>query len=223
MKLSKIPELVPSRFTVDIEVENTHSYQLSNGVVVHNTVSQLVDASSGMHPRHSKYYIRRYRISASDPLFKMMKAQGVPYSPENGQTEDNATTFVFSFPIKSPDSTTVFKNDLTAKQQLTRWLEVKTNYTEHNPSVTISIDNDEWVSSANWVLKNWDMVGGLSFLPKDDFMYQQAPYEEITEKKYNEMLKSFADIDYSQILLYEKEDATEGAKTLACSNGVCEL
>ena len=126
------------------------------------TLSQLVDSSSGMHPRHSQYYIRRIRIAAHDPLFKMMKAQGVPYYPEVGQSRDDANTYVLEFPVEAPKGS-IYKDDLTAIEQLEHWKIVKENYTEHNPSVTISVSDDEWLSVANWVYENWDLVGGLSF------------------------------------------------------------
>lgn len=131
------------------------------------TVSQTVDCSSGMHPRHSQYYIRRIRISATDSLFKMLKDQGVPCTPEVGQTPENATTYVLDFPVKAPDGS-VFKDDLTAIQQLEYWKMVKVNYTEHNPSVTVSVGDNEWIEVADWVYKNWDIVGGLSFLPRSN-------------------------------------------------------
>ena len=187
------------------------------------TVSQLVDASSGMHPRHSKYYIRRVRISATDSLFKMLKDQKVPYQVEVGQTIDTAATFVLEFPIKAPDSTETFRNDVTAIQQLEHWLQVKANFTEHNPSVTVSVGDDEWIQVAAWLQTYWDLVGGLSFLPRYNHVYPLAPYEEITKEKYEELASAFPDIDFSQILLYEKDDETQGAKELACSAGSCEL
>lgn len=186
------------------------------------TVSQLVDASSGMHPRHAKYYIRRIRIASTDSLFKMLKDQGVPYYPEVGQTVDDASTYVVEFPVKAPGGST-FKNDLTAMDQLKHWKIVKENFTEHNPSVTVSVGENEWITVANWIYENWDIIGGLSFLPRSDYVYQMAPYEEIDEARYNEMTKNFVDIDFSKIVTYERVDETQGAKELACVAGVCEI
>ncbi|MCL5781763.1 MAG: ATP cone domain-containing protein [Patescibacteria group bacterium] len=185
--------------------------------------SQTFDCSSGMHPRHAKYYIRRVRIASTDSLFKMLKDQGVPYFPEVGQTIENATTYVLEFPVMAPKGTTVFKNDMTAIEQLEYWKMVKVNYTEHNPSVTISVGDDEWIGVANWVYDNWDIIGGLSFLPREKHVYKLAPYEAIDEKTYKEMLKRFEHIDYSKILTYEKHDETEVKKELACVSGVCEV
>jgi len=187
------------------------------------TVSQLVDASSGMHPRHSQYYIRRVRISATDPLFTMLKEQKFPYYPEVGQLDSAATTYVLEFPVKAPEGTKVFRNDLTALQQLEHWKKVKENFTEHNPSVTVSIGNDEWVETANWLHENWENLGGLSFLPRTNHVYQLAPYEEIDETRYNELASKIPEIDFSQIVIYEKEDQTIGSKELACAGGVCEI
>ncbi len=186
------------------------------------TVSQLVDAASGLHTRHAKYYIRRVRISATDALFKMLRDQKVPYFPEVGQPKDAATTYVFEFPVKAPDGAVVRK-DIQALDQLEYWKLVKHNYTEHNPSVTISVANDEWIKVGNWIYENWDLIGGLSFLPRDEHVYALAPYEEISEEKYKEMIAAFPEIDFSQILVYEREDQTQGSKELACVSGVCEV
>lgn len=186
------------------------------------TVSQLVDASSGMHPRHAPYYIRRIRISATDSLFRMLRDQGIPYNPEVGQNLENAATYVIDFPVKAPGGST-FKNDLSAIDQLDHWKIVKQHYTEHNPSVTVSIGEDEWLKVATWVYENWEIIGGLAFLPRENHVYQLAPYEEITKAQYDELLKKWEHIDFSKIVSYERVDETQGAKELACSSGVCEI
>ncbi|OGY66286.1 MAG: ribonucleoside-triphosphate reductase [Candidatus Harrisonbacteria bacterium RIFCSPLOWO2_01_FULL_44_18] len=186
------------------------------------TVSQLVDAASGLHPRHAKYYVRRVRVSASDSLFHMLRDQKAPYYPEVGQAEGSATTYVLEFPVAAPKRAIIL-NDLNAIEQLEYWKKVKLNYTEHNPSVTISVGDDEWLKVADWLYENWDILGGLSFLPRAEHVYALAPYEEIDEKTYKERLKNFPKIDFAQILLYEKDDETEGAKELACVGGVCEI
>lgn len=186
------------------------------------TVSQTVDCSSGMHPRHAPYYIRRVRISANDALFKMLKDQGVPYHPEVGQTMEDATTYVLEFPVKAPKGAIV-KDDISALDQLAHWKIVKEHYTEHNPSVTVSVGEDEWLAVATWVYENWDMVGGLSFLPRSNHVYQLAPYETITKEQYEEMAKRLGDIDFSKIVIYERNDETEVKKELACVSGVCEI
>jgi len=186
------------------------------------TVSQTVDCASGMHTRHAEYYIRRVRISATDSLFKMLKDQGVPYFPEVGQSKENATTYVLEFPIKAPKAS-VYKDGLSAIEQLEFWKMVKVNYTEHNPSITISVGDDEWIIVANWVYENWDIVGGLSFLPRNDHVYQLAPYEEIDEKRYKELSEKMRNIDFSKIITYEKQDETEMKKELACAGGTCEV
>src|SRR3989338_5639787 len=186
------------------------------------TLSQTVDCSSGMHPRHAPYYIRRIRISATDSLFKMLKDQGVPYHPEIGQSKENPTTYVLEFPVKAPEGS-VYKNDLSALDQLEHWKLVTTNYTEHNPSVTVSVGENEWIEVANWVYANWDIVGGLSFLPRDNHIYPIAPYETIDEKKYKELSERLAHVDYSKIITYEKTDDLDVKKELACMSGVCEV
>jgi intein-encoded DNA endonuclease-like protein len=186
------------------------------------TVSQTLGVASGMHPRHSPYYIRRIRISATDSLFKMLRDQGVPYHPEVGQTEDTASTFVLEFPVKSPDGA-INKDDLTALDQLEHWQLVKEHFTEHNPSVTISVGDDEWIKVANWVYEHWDIVGGLSFLPRSNHVYQLAPYEEISKDQYEEMAKRFKNVDYGKLYAYERVDDTDLKRELACVSGTCEI
>jgi hypothetical protein len=186
------------------------------------TVSQVVDCASGMHPRHSKYYLRRVRISSTDTLFKMLKDQGIPYYPEVGQTYEDARTFVLEFPVKAPEGAIV-KNDIKALDQLKHWKQVKLNYTEHNPSVTVSIGDDEWIDVAHWVYNNWNIVGGLSFLPRYDHVYALAPYEEIDEATYLRKLEGVKNIDFSKIVAYEKQDETDVKKELACMGGSCDI
>ena len=186
------------------------------------TASQTVDCASGMHPRYAPYYIRRIRISATDALFKMLKDQGVPYFPEVGQTMDSASTYVLEFPVKAPDGA-ICKDDVDAIAQLNHWKVVKEHYTEHNPSVTISVGDNEWLAVANWIYENWDLVGGLSFLPRSNHIYQLAPYEAITKQKFEEMTKRLGDLDFSKIVTYEREDETEVKKELACVAGVCDI
>lgn len=186
------------------------------------TVSQTVNCASGMHPRHSEYYIRRIRITGTDSLFKMLKDQGVSFSPEIGQTMESANTYVIDFPVKAPKSS-VYSNDLSAIEQLEYWKNVKENYTEHNPSVTISIGEDEWVGVANWLYENWDIIGGLSFLPRQSHAYRLAPYEEIKKETYEKMIEKFKNVDYSKLVTYELQDETEQAKELACAGGTCEI
>jgi len=185
------------------------------------TVSQLVDSAPGMHSRHSPFYIRRVRISAEDTLFRMLKEQKIPYHPEVGQTEASATTYVLDFPIKAPKKS-VFKEDLDAISQLEYWKIVKENYTEHNPSITILVGKNEWIKVVNWLYENWDILGGLTFLSQNEHIYQLAPFEEIDEEKYKQLVSRFPKIDFSQILTYEKEDETKGGPS-GCEGFICEI
>ncbi len=201
------------------------------------TVSQLVDSASGLHTRYAKYYIRRIRISATDPLFEMLKEQKYPYVSDVGQSAGAVANYVVSFVIKSPESA-VTRHDKDAIQQLDHWKMLKENYTEHNPSATVYIGPNEWTGTMCWLRENWDMVGGLAFLPKgdDEHVYVLAPYEEIrdekdaagnvvktAEQKYQELKAKLPEIDFADIVLYEQDDETKGAKELACSAGVCEI
>lgn len=228
-KLSRDPQMLTKLRLESIRVNKIYAKRFDIGestcitaVKPSGTVSQTVDCSSGMHPRHSPYYIRRIRISATDALFKMMKDQGVPYYPEVGQNLGDANTFVLEFPMKAPIDA-ICKDDITAIDQLEHWKVVKVNYTEHNPSVTISVGENEWIKVAHWLYQNWDIVGGLSFLPRTNHVYQLAPYEAIDEKKYKELISKMPDFDFSKIITYELRDETEVKRELACVSGVCDI
>ena len=184
--------------------------------------SQLFDCASGMHPRHAPYYIRRVRIEGHNPLKQLLEDEGVPCVLEVGQSKESATTFVLEFPVKAPEGAIV-KGDLSALDQLEYWKTLKENYCEHNPSVTVSVAGDEWLQVGDWVYRHWDLVGGLSFLPKSEHVYQLAPYEEISAERYHALASVFPAIDFSKLVLYETADQTTGGKELACVGGVCEI
>lgn len=189
------------------------------------TVSQTFNCASGIHPRHAPYYIRRVRISATDSLFKMMRDQGVPYYPEVGQSIEDANTFVLEFPVMAPDHSkhARFKDDLSALDQLEYWKLVKLNFTEHNPSATISVSENEWIGVVDWVQKNWNIIGGLSFLPRSNHVYRLAPYEAITKEEYERLMSRFPKIDYSKLTAYERQDESDMKRELACAGGTCEI
>ncbi len=187
-------------------------------------LSQTVSCSSGLHPRFAKYYIRRVRITHNDPLLRLCKDAGVPAFPEVGQEQlgEKATTWVLEFVVESPDSAKL-KNDMTCLDQLENWKNVKINFTEHNPSVTIYVKKDEWETTREWVYGNWEHIGGLSFLPASDHVYKLAPYEEIDELEYKRRAKKLLNLDLSRLKEYEKEDSTETKLELACFAGQCEI
>ena len=180
------------------------------------TVSQLVDSASGIHPRHSKFYIRRVRGDIKDPLSSFLINQGVPsescvYKPTQ--------TVVFSFPQKAPDGLT--REDVTPVSHLETWLEYQRKWCEHKPSVTISVEEKDWPSVGAWVWQHFDEISGVSFLPYDGGTYRQAPYEECTEEQYNELKAKVPKLDWS--LFKEQTDNVEGAQMLACVAGSCEI
>jgi ribonucleoside-diphosphate reductase alpha chain len=184
------------------------------------TVSQLVDSASGIHARHSQYYIRRVRGDKKDPLTQFMIDAGIPCEDDVTNAEN---IVVFSFPMKSPDGA-VLRDDMTALEQLELWKTYQINYTEHKPSITVSVKEHEWMGVGAWVWENFDYVSGVSFLPHSDHTYRQAPYEEIDKVAYEKMLSEMPDnINWSNLSDYEIEDNTEGVQTLACSNGACEI
>lgn len=184
------------------------------------TVSQLTDSASGMHPRHSKYYIRTVRGDNKDPITQFMKDAGIPHEPDVTKPEH---TTVFSFPQAAPEGA-ITRHDLSAIEHLEIWKAYKLHWTEHNPSVTISVREHEWIEVANWVYDNWEYVGGISFLPYSEHTYKQAPYQDCTESDYflakADMPK---EIDWSLLSVYELEDTTSGTQTLSCTAGNCEV
>ena len=188
----------------------------------HGNSGQLLGVGSGMHPWFSKYYIRRVRISALDPLFSFAVDQGIPYHPEVGSTAATATTFVLEFPVSAPVGA-VTSSEVSALEMLEEWKRLKINFTEHNPSVTIYVGDDEWLDVAKFVYDNWEIVGGLSFLPRTDHVYELAPYEAIDETEFNRRTKALGEIDFASLATYEKSDNTTGAKELACVAGLCEV
>lgn len=184
--------------------------------------SQLFNCSSGLHARHAKYYIRNVRVQAASPIRKLLQDQGVPMDVENGQTKENAKAYVIHFPVKAPDNT-ILRESLSAIDQLEYWLVSKLNWTEHNPSVTITFKPSEVIDMIKWVSDHKQYIGGLSFMPYSDAKYDQMPYEAISEEVYNEKAKAFPKIDFSKLPDYEKEDFTTAAQELACVNGACEI
>ena len=186
------------------------------------TVSQLVDSASGVHPRYSNYYIRRYRISSRDPLFEMMKDAGIKATPEVGQQSSNATTWVLEFPVKSPDGC-ITRKDVSALEQLSHYKNLQQNCCEHNASMTVYVRDDEWFEVGNWVYKNWDIINGVSFLPYDGGKYKLAPYEEIDARTYERLIKKLPVIDYKQLSKYELQDNTQGKGEYACIGDRCEI
>lgn len=183
------------------------------------TVSQLVDSASGIHGRYAPYYIRRVRQDNKDPFTQFLIDQGVPY--EACKMKPNTTT-IFSFPQKSPEGA-IIASQQTAIDQLENWKLYQEYWSEHSVSVTVYVKPDEWLKVGNWVYENFDCITGISFLPHDNGTYVQAPYERINVAEYEQLVRDMPVVDFSLFPAYEQEDNTEGAQTLACSAGVCEI
>ena len=185
------------------------------------TVSQLVDSASGIHPRHSQYYIRTVRGDNKDPLTKFMKDVGVPHEPAIA-SETSVT--VFSFPCKAPEEGSVTRDKLNAIWHLALWKEYAEHWCEHKPSITVSVREHEWLEVGARVYKNFDHLSGVSFLPYSEHTYKQAPYQECTEQEYKELLERIpSDIDWASLQNFEKEDTTTGSQELSCTAEVCEV
>ena len=184
------------------------------------TVSQLVDSASGIHSRHNDYYIRTVRGDNKDPLTQMMKDQGIPSEPD---MMNPTNVSVFSFPQKAPKGA-ITRERYTAVEQLETWLRYQRHWCEHKPSCTVSVKESEWMEVGAWVYKHFDEVSGVSFLPHSDHTYQQAPYQDIDEKKFKEELKKMpTNVDFEKLSDYEDEDNTTGTQELSCTAGACEL
>ena len=180
------------------------------------TVSQLVDSASGIHGRYAPYYIRRVRADMRDPLCQILEDAGVPCEMDNF----SPSTKVFSFPKQAPEGA-VFASEQSGMEQLELWAKYQEHWCEHKPSITVYYRDSEFLEIGNWVYNNFDTISGISFLPYDEHSYAQAPYEQITEEEYTEMVKDFpTEFDWN---LNEEDDFTEGAQTLACVGGACEL
>ena len=182
------------------------------------TVSQLVGCSAGLHPRWSDYYIRNIQISVTDPLFMMLADQGVPWRITPGSEQ----TAIISFPVASPKGA-ITRHDLSAIDQLEWYLKLTEHWCEHSASCTVYIDEDEWLDVGKWVWDHLEQIKGVSFLPKDGGTYDWLPYQECTEREYEEARAKFPEVDFSKLSDYESEDMTEGAKEFACTAGGCEL
>ena len=182
------------------------------------TVSQLVDSASGIHTRHSDYYVRTIRMDKKDAIYDFLKEKGVHVEDEQFRPDSTA---VFSFPIKSPNGS-ITRNDKTALEQLELWLTYQRHWCEHKPSVTISVRDEEWLEVGAWVYKHFDEISGISFLPHSDHSYVQAPYQECTKEEYMKLLKETPkSIDFKELI--EDDDMTEGAQTMACVGNSCEI
>ena len=184
------------------------------------TVSSLVNSASGIHARHSDFYIRTVRGDNKDPLTQFLMAHGIPAEPCVMKPDQ---TTVFSFPTKSPEGS-VTRNDMSGVEQLEMWLAYQRHYTCHKPSVTVSVADSEWAEVGAFVYKHFDEMSGVSFLPRFDHTYAQAPYQDCTEEEYEAALAKMPEaIDWSKLSEFELEDNTKGSQTLACVSGVCEI
>jgi len=184
------------------------------------TVSQLVDAASGIHARHNPYYVRTVRGDKKDPLTMMMTDMGFPVEDD---VMNPTNTAVFSFPMKV-DKGAVFRTDMNAIEQLELWLTYQKHWCEHKPSVTITVKEDEWMDVGAWVYKNFDWMSGVSFLPFSEHTYQQAPYQDTDKEGYELLLKQMPkEVDWAKLSEYESQDMTVGAQELACVAGACEI
>lgn len=182
------------------------------------TVSQLVDSASGIHPRHNSHYIRTVRADVKDPLAVFLKEKGVPCEVD----VTNSSNLVFSFPVKSPAGC-ITRNERSAIDALDHYLIFKRHWCEHNPSITVYVKEHEWLEVGAWVYKHLDDIGGVSFLPHSEHVYQQAPYQDISQEEYEALADSFPTINWDEFDSYEKDDNTTGSQELACVGNSCEL
>jgi ribonucleoside-diphosphate reductase alpha chain len=183
------------------------------------TVSQLVDSASGIHSRHSPYYIRRVRMDVKDPLTSYMQDLEWVWEPDITKPND---TVVFSFPIQSPKEC-ITRNDRSALTQLETWKVYQEHWCQHKPSITITVKEEEWLEVGAWVLKNFDVMSGVSFLPHSDHIYKQAPYEDCSKKTYKLLNNMICEAHWDDLTQYEQEDYTVASQELACVGGVCEV
>ena len=212
-------------YAVEVNKEWAEKFGINLSVAISTikpsgTVSQLVDSASGIHPRHSDYYIRSIRQDNKDPLTAFLKDQGIPYEP--CVMKPDATT-VFYFPVKSPNSA-VTRRQISPREHLNLWAIYNEHWAEHQVSITVSVKENEWVDTAGWVYDNFARLSGVSFLPEDGGSYKQAPYQECTEAEYEAFLQRMpASLDWSKLSTFETEDSTTGTRELACVGLSCEI
>jgi ribonucleoside-diphosphate reductase alpha chain len=219
-RIKRITKLSEKQLTVDVEVAETHSYQLENGWVSHNTVSQLVDCSSGIHARFAKRFIRRVRADRKDPLAKMMADAGFPVEEDAYRPEHQV---VFSFPMMVPE-VAITADQVHALDQLDLWLTYQNHWCEHKPSMTVYVKEHEWMEVGAWVYKHFDNVSGIAFLPYSGHTYKQAPFEACSQTEYEELLARMPkDVDWKLLQNYEKDDTSVNHREVACSGDKCEI
>ena len=227
-KSTGLPELLKTLKGVAVETNKEWAKKLNINasaaitcVKPSGTVSQLTDTASGIHARHNPHYVRTVRADKKDPLAKMMYDQGFP-------CEDDVTkpdhTWVFSFPIKGPD-TGIYRKDMSAIEHLELWKVYQDNCCEHKPSITVSVNEDEWMEVGAWVYENFDKMSGVSFLPFADHSYRQAPYQDCSSIEYLDLIKKMPkEVDWTKLSEYETQDMTSGSQELACTaEGGCEI
>ncbi len=214
IQLRQIAEDVNNEWATKLNIQKSSAITT---VKPSGTVSQLVDSASGIHPRHNHYYIRTVRADSKDPLALFLKNQGVPCEED----QFNKSNLVFSFPIASPGSVT--RNDVGAIQQLEHYLMFQQYWCHHNPSITVYVKPHEWLEVGAWVYKNLDFLGGVSFLPSNDHIYPQAPYQDCSLEHYEKAKAAFPVIEWEEFDKFEVDDATINMHELACVNGSCEL
>ena len=225
--LMSLPEVLQELKSVAVDTNLKYSKELginqSTAVTCikpSGTVSQLTDSASGIHARHNPYYVRTVRGDKKDPLTRMMMDEGFPVEDD---VMNPSHTSVFSFPVKV-DKNAVFRTDMSAIEQLELWKVYQENWCEHNPSVTISVKEDEWLEVGAWVYKNFDFMSGVSFLPFSEHTYKQAPYQDCTKEEYEILLQRMPKkVEWQKLAEYEQTDMTIGAQELACAAGFCEI
>ena len=225
-QVAKLPEILEQLKQITIDTNKVFAKKIGINpatsitcVKPSGTVSQLVDSASGIHPRFAPFYIRRIRMDKKDPVSQVLIESNIPYENDEG----NNSNYIFAFPRKSPEDSVCVK-DVSAIEQLEHWKIYRTNWCEHNPSVTIYIREHEWLEVGAWVYKNFDDVGGLSFLPLSNHTYRQQPYTEINEKEYVAAEKAMpTEINWDRLNDIEKEDNTNATHEFACQGGACEI
>lgn len=185
------------------------------------TLSQLPTVSSGVHYSHSPYFIRRVRISANDPMVKVVEELGYPIFPEVGQEMETASTKVVEFPVKAPMGRT--KNEVTAVEQLENYIMFMENYVDHNCSITVHVREDEWGEVEDFVWEHWDKIVAVSFIPLSDAFYELMPYETISEEEFNTRKAAMKPFVPSLISKYETKEEEYELDNDGCEMGICPV
>jgi ribonucleoside-diphosphate reductase alpha chain len=210
-EVDRVDQELSARFGVKRSAANTCVKPSGDSAAFFN-------CGSGVSPWFGEYVHRWVREQVGSPVAQLLEAEGVPHFP----APEDPGLVVFGFLRKAPPGATTRKQ-MTALDQLNNWLEWKENWAEHSVACTIYVDDDEWPDVTAWCYRNFDKITGLSFLPRDNGIYELAPNIEVDAARYAELEAAFPTINWAKLPRFEAEDMTTVAQEYACTSGACSF